>query len=147
MSGRVFVDTNVLIYAHDASGSTKHTIAVDVLRQLWRSGGGSLSTQVLQEFYVNVTRKIPRPLPRTVARTIVETYRAWPVEVIDPTAILKASEIEEQYQLSFWDSLIVVAARASGASMILTEDLNPGQRIAGMLIENPFATVSPVAPP
>ena len=123
-----------------ARATTGMTIAANLLRELWRTGRGTISTQVLQEFYVNVTRKIPTPIPRSVARSIIEAYRTWPVELVDMAAILGASEIEERYRLSFWDSLIVVAARASGASKILTEDLNPGQTIAGVLIENPFAS-------
>jgi predicted nucleic acid-binding protein len=136
---RVFIDTNVLIYAHDARAGERHEIAAGLIRELWHSRTGTLSTQVLQEFYINVTRKIPQPLPRTTARRIIGTYQTWPVETIEPALILHASEMEEQYQISFWDALIVAAAQAAGASRILTEDLNPGQRIGGVLIENPFA--------
>jgi len=102
-----------------------------------RSGG--ISTQVLQEFYMNATRKIASPLTRAVARQIVKTYAAWQTEVVGPQEILLASEIEEQHQLSFWDALIVVAARKGGASTILTEDMSPGRSISGVRIANPFA--------
>ena len=98
-----------------------------------------LSTQVLQEFYVNVTRKIPTPLEPGVAREVMRSYAAWPVATPGVVEIVRASEIEELYKLSFWDALIVVAAHHIGAARLLSEDLNPGQRIEGVLIENPFA--------
>ncbi len=142
MHDRIFVDTNVLIYAHDLDAGDKHAIASDILRDLWSTRLGMLSTQVLQEFYVNVTRKIPSSLARPVARRIVRSYFAWPVEILAPALILRASDIEERHQLSFWDALIVTAALAGGAGKLLTEDLNPGQTLEGLLIENPFASIS-----
>lgn len=141
MPDRVFVDTNVLIYAHDLDAGPKHAVASAILRDLWSSRLGVLSTQVLQEFYVNVTQKIPAPLPRATARQIVRGYFVWHVEVLAPAMILKASDIEERHHLSFWDALIVAAALEGGARKLLTEDLNPGQTLEGMEIENPFATV------
>ena len=138
MSDKVFVDTNVLIYAHDIDASTKHQTARSVLEELWSSRCGVISSQVLQEFYVNVTRKIPTPLKRSQARAIIASYATWQVETIGPSEIHSASELEERNQLSFWDALIVTSAISGGASKILTEDLNAGQRIGGVLIENPF---------
>jgi predicted nucleic acid-binding protein len=141
MPDRVFIDTNVLIYAHDVDALRKHEIASEILRELWSTRRGVLSTQVLQEFYVNVTQKIPAPLPRSLARQIVRQYFVWHVELLPPALILKASDIEERHQLSFWDALILSAAAEAGATKLLTEDLNPGQTIEGVLIENPFAPV------
>lgn len=138
MSVEVFVDTNVLIYAHDTSAGRKHTVAREAVRGLWESRAGALSTQVLQEFYVNVTRKISSPLARSLAREIVETYGVWHVESIGLAHVLRASELEERHRLSFWDALIVAAAQTAGATRILSEDLSAGQRIAGIAIENPF---------
>jgi predicted nucleic acid-binding protein len=138
MSAEVFVDSNVLIYAHDLDAGRKRIIAADILRELWAAHRGTLSTQVLQEFYVNATRKIPHPLTLAAAREIVANYCAWPVEAVGPKAVLRASEIEERYRLSFWDALIVAAAARCGAAKILSEDMNAGQRIEGILIENPF---------
>ena len=138
MSDKVFVDSNVLIYAHDVDAAGKHQIARDVIEDLWSSRLGVLSTQVLQEFYVNVTRKIPTPLERWQARAVVAAYAAWQVESIGPNEILAASELEEHNQLAFWDALIVTSAITGGASRVLTEDLNAGQRIGGVLIEDPF---------
>jgi predicted nucleic acid-binding protein len=138
MSGKVFVDTNILIYAHDLDAGQRNTLSADILRDLWESRTGVISTQVLQEFYVNVTRKIGNPLPKAKARGIIESYLAWPVELNDAQTVLAASEIEERYMLSFWDALIVASASNAEAEKILTEDLNHGQQIEGILIENPF---------
>jgi predicted nucleic acid-binding protein len=140
MSGKVFVDTNILIYAHDLDAGQRNTLSASILRDLWENRIGIISTQVLQEFYVNVTRKIENPLPKSKARGIIESYLAWPVELNDAKTILAASEIEERHMLSFWDSLIVASARNAKAEKILTEDLNHGQQIEGILIENPFAS-------
>ncbi len=138
MEERIFVDTNILIYAHDLDAGPKHDAAVILIEGLWEKEAGVVSTQVLQEFYVNVTRKILKPLPPAKARSILENYLAWRVEINGPHAVLLASEIEERYHLSFWDSLIVAAARNAKADRILTEDLKHGERIEGILIENPF---------
>ena len=132
-----FVDTNVLVYAHDASDPRRST-AQGVLDELWESRSGTLSTQVLQEFYVVVTRKFATPLPPRIAREVVALYGQWPVIQIDLALILEASRLEERHQLSFWDSLIVVAAGRAGASRLLTEDLQAGRRFSGIKIENPF---------
>jgi predicted nucleic acid-binding protein len=138
MNGRIFVDSNVLVYAHDLDAGAKRDVAKGVVEEAWEDGTAAISTQVLQEFYVNVTRKIPHPLSQARARGIMENYLFWHVEMNDPATILKASEIEERHRLSFWDALIVAAAYRARAERILTEDLNHGQRIEGILIENPF---------
>lgn len=139
MSDKAFVDTNVLIYAHDVDAKSKHEVAKKVLRELWGERNGVLSTQVLQEFYVNVTRKIPHPLSKEAARLLVSTYVIWCGETTH-AEISTAFRIEDEYRMGFWDALIVASALKSGAHRILTEDLNAGQRIAGIRIENPFAT-------
>ncbi|MDZ4800507.1 MAG: PIN domain-containing protein, partial [Bryobacteraceae bacterium] len=121
MNAKTFVDTNILIYAHDIDAETKHATAKTVLLDLWSQRSGALSTQVLQEFYVNVTRKIATPLSRSSARAVVESYTAW---CIDTTAaeISAAFRIEDEAGISFWDALIVAAARKAGAARILSED-------------------------
>lgn len=138
MSGKTFIDTNVLIYAHDIDAGAKNQIANARLRELWNEGTGLLSMQVLQEFYVNVTRKIAKPLSKTRARVVVDSYAAWCVETAPPD-ISAAFRIEDEARIGFWDALIVSSAARGGADRILSEDLNHGQRIAGILIENPFA--------
>lgn len=134
-----FVDTNVLAYAHDASDSRRQPVARALLEELWRTRSGTLSTQVLQEFYVVVTRKFAPPMARSAARRVVASYGAWPVIHVDTALILAASELEEQHRLSFWDALVVEAARRAGATKLVSEDLQTGRRIRGVTIENPFA--------
>lgn len=135
----VFVDTNILVYAHDVEAGDKHRGAAEIVADLWTTRRGLLSVQVLQEFYVNITRKIPTPVPAATAREIVRNYTLWRTEWIAPVDVPRASEIEEQNRISFWDALIVTAAIKGGATRILSEDFSPGQRISGVLIENPFA--------
>lgn len=138
MSGKIFVDTNILLYAHDRDAGAKHQRARSVLQSLWEDRTGLLSTQVLEEFYVNITRKIPKPLPRQTARQLISQYLAWEVILIDGPLVLEASEVEEDHRLSFWDALIVVAAKRGRASILLSEDLRHGQKIEEMSIQNPF---------
>lgn len=141
MNDRTFVDTNVLVYAHDVDAKAKHEAAKNILRELWSIRAGVLSVQVLQEFYVNVTRKIPRPLPKEAARQVVSAYSTWCVET-DASDISMAFKIEDASKIGFWDALIVASAVKSGAARIVSEDLNAGQVIAGVRIENPFLKTS-----
>jgi len=137
-----FVDTNVLVYAHDASDAARQPIAAQLLDDLWRTRNGLLSTQVLTEFYAVVTRKFDPPLPRREARALIDAYTAWPLVQVDAPLIVAASALEEQHSLSFWDALIVEAARRGGASRLVSEDLQHGRRIAGLVIANPFLSDS-----
>ena len=136
-SGRTVVETNVLIYAHDVDAEAKHQIAKSVLEKLWSERAGVLSMQVLQEFYVNVTRKILSPLPKDMARLVVGSYSIWYMETT-PSEISEAFRIEDESRIGFWDAMIISSAAKSGATRILSEDLNAGQSIAGILVENPF---------
>lgn len=138
MTVKTFVDTNVLIYAHDIQAGRKQEKASQVLGDLWQTKTGVVSTQVLQEFYVNVTRKIPTPIKRSTAKDIIKQYSVWQVVESDVDMILRASELEERHALSFWDAMIIAAARKAGAARILTEDLSHGEIIDGVVIENPF---------
>jgi|SRR5450432_3637944 predicted nucleic acid-binding protein len=138
MNGKTFVDTNVLIYAHDVDEKSKHEIAKNVLRDLWSERTGVLSMQVLQEFYVNVTRKIASPLPKNAARLIVDSYSIWCMQTT-AAEIAAAFRIEDESRIGFWDALIVASAAKAGTVRILSEDLNAQQIIAGIRIENPFA--------
>ncbi len=138
MNAPVFVDTNILIYAHDSDAGEKGEIASQQLSELWESGEGRLSVQVLQEFFVNVTRKIEKPLPVAAAREIIRIYRVWARHGTGVDEVLRATEIQELNRLSFWDSLIVASAEKAGAGTILSEDLNPGQVISGIRVVNPF---------
>ena len=138
MSGRAFVDTNVLIYAHDDDAKEKHETARNILDELWRERNGVLSMQVLQEFYVNVTRKISHPISKPSARLVVNSYAIWCVQTT-PEDVAAAFRIEDESKLGFWDALIVASALSSGASRLLSEDMNAGQKFRGLRIENPFA--------
>ena len=138
MIERVFVDTNVLIYAHDLDAGLKHDRAVSILSDLWEKESGIISVQVLQEFYVNVTRKISTPMTPASARGVIKNYLAWQVAPNDASTVLLASEIGERNQLSFWDALIIASASFAGADRILSEDLSHGQIIEVITIENPF---------
>jgi predicted nucleic acid-binding protein len=137
MSDKTFVDTNILVYAHDLDDRLRHDRASDVLRSLWNDGTGVLSPQVLQEFYVNVTRKIAKPLARDAARRIVGTYAIWCVDVTSDD-VSAAFRIEDEAKVGFWDALIIASAAKAGATRLLSEDLNAGQSIAGVTIVNPF---------
>ncbi len=139
--GRTFVDTNVLLYAHDASETEKQPIARALLERLWADRSGVVSTQVLQEFYVVATRKFQPPMRRPEARELVALYATWPVVQIDTALIFDAAVLEDRFQLSFWDALIIEAARRAGATRLVSEDLQDGRLIAGIAIENPFVAI------
>lgn len=136
---RTFLDTNIIIYAYDTSAGDKHQKARDLLTGLWESGLGIVSTQVLQEFHVTVTRKIPKPLDLATSREIIADFLTWDVVVNDGDAILRAIDVQEKHGFSFWDSMVIAAAIAGGAALLLTEDLTDGQKIGGVEIRNPFA--------
>jgi predicted nucleic acid-binding protein len=133
-----FVDTNVLVYAHDSAEPSKQPVAQRLLESLWETRTGTLSTQVLQEFYVVATRKFVPPMSKRAAREIVALYGTWPLVPVDVPLIQTASRLEERHKLPFWDALIIEAARRAGASRLATEDLRDGWRIGGVRIENPF---------
>ncbi|MBI1875543.1 MAG: PIN domain-containing protein [Acidobacteria bacterium] len=139
MSAKSFVDTNVLVYARDRHAGAKYATARDLLEQLWAERSGVLSTQVLQEFYVNVRRKPKKPLSANEAREIVSDYLSWDVVVNTGDSVLAAIDLEERFQLSFWDALIVHAAQASGAETLYSEDLADGQQYGLVKVVNPFA--------
>ena len=136
IDGLTFVDTNVLIYAEDGRERDRRDVAAGVLGDLWVSGLGVLSTQVLQEFYNAGTRKLK--MPPAVARRIVAQYSEWPVVETTTQLIVSASILHERHSFSFWDAMVVEAALLSGATTLLSEDLQDGRRIGGLTIRNPF---------
>jgi predicted nucleic acid-binding protein len=138
MSDVIFVDSNVLIYAHDADAGRKRERAIHRLKQLWESGAGRLSVQVLQEFYVNVTKKLATPVARSTAREVIRSYGAWVREPTTPDTVLRAIEIAELAQIMFWDALIVASAQEAQATQLYSEDLNDGRVIAGVKVVNPL---------
>lgn len=138
MSDKIFLDANILVYAHDKDSGKKHDTALAIIKDTWEKRTGVLSNQVLQEFYVSVTRKINNPIAKSEARDILRAYSCWSIKEITPVSIIRATEIEEKHRISFWDALVIVAAYEANCGKILSEDLNSGQVIEGVLIENPF---------
>ena len=133
-----FIDTNILVYAYDRTAGIKFDRARALMESLWDRGEGVLSTQVLQEFYVAVTSKIPQPLGHRKAREIVSDLGTWTVTVLEVLDILKASELSERYRMSFWDGLILAAARKKEAKTLWSEDFSHGQDYDGVEVRNPF---------
>ena len=138
MSGE-FVDTNVLLYAHDRTAGAKRDAAVALITRLIDAQSGLLSTQVLMEFFVSATRKLPRPLDPNAAAGIVEDFGTWPLFTPSVSDILAAAKLGRRYGIHFWDALIVQGALSMDADILWSEDLNAGQRYAGVLVRNPFA--------
>jgi predicted nucleic acid-binding protein len=136
--GTTFIDTNILIYSHDTHDEAKHRAAENLLAQLWTSGLGILSTQVLQEFYRAATRKLQPPLTPTQARKVVCDYSEWCRVDTDPLLIISASRLSEEHSISFWDALIIEAALRAGATELVTEDLQHGHRFGELTVRNPF---------
>ena len=142
MSDKYFVDTNILMYAHDTSAGAKHDRAKAVLEELWRDRTGVVSTQVLRELSVNLRRKAGRPLDVKATREIVADYLTWQVVVNGGESVLDALELEARYQISFWDALVVQAAQASGAEVLYSEDLSDGQAYGSVRVINPLRAAS-----
>ena len=140
MSDRYFVDTNILMYAHDISAGEKHRRARALVEQLWAARSGVVSTQVLQELAVNLRRKAKKPLDARATRDVVSDYLAWQVVVNGGDSILEALDLEAKYQVSFWDALVIHAAHAAGAEILYSEDLSDGQRYGGVMVKNPLRT-------
>ncbi len=138
MAERVFIDTNVIVYADDLDAGVKRERAQEILHQVFIDGNGVVSTQVLQEFFVAATRKLG--VAPEVARRKVELLARLDVVTIEPSFIVEAIDLHRLHSLSFWDALIVQAAAASGCRRLLTEDLQSGRSIAGVRIENPFVS-------
>ena len=139
MSGdRTFIDTNILVYAYDASAGAKHLAARQILADLWNSGCGVVSMQVLEEFFVTVTRKLPKPLDLSRAREIVIDMLKWETATIDGDTILDAIDLHRDHGISFWDSLILAAAASAGCTLLYSEDLSSGRIVARINIKNPF---------
>ncbi len=138
MSDRYFVDTNILMYAHDAAAGEKHARAKALVEELWRDRTGVVSTQVLQELSVNLRKKVRRSLDAKATRDIVADYLTWQVIVNGGESILEAIDLETRYQISFWDALVVQAAQSSGAEVLYSEDLSSGQRYGSVQVVNPL---------
>lgn len=133
-----FVDTNVLVYAYNASAPAKQTKAKTLLTGLWNSQKGCVSLRVLQEFYTVVTRKIPSPLIPDTAALIISDYGNWPCHTLDVNDLLEAIRIQQRYDLSFWDALIICSSIKLDCKIIWSEDFNNSQFYEGIKVLNPF---------
>ncbi len=138
MSDRYFVDTNILMYAHDTAAGRKHNRAKALVEELWETRAGVVSTQVLQELAVNLRRKAKKPLGPKATREVVSDYLTWQVVVNGGDSILEALDLETRYQVSFWDALVIQAAQSAGAEILYSEDLSDGQRYGTVRVKNPL---------
>jgi predicted nucleic acid-binding protein len=134
----VFIDSNVLVYSEDGRDPEKKERALAWLDALWARHSGYLSTQTLNEFYVNATRKIKPALERGEARAKIRRFQAWNPVVVDHNLIETAWAVEARYGLHYWDSLIVAAAQHVDCSLLLSEDLADGQMYGMVKVLNPF---------
>jgi predicted nucleic acid-binding protein len=138
MTAPVFVDTNVFIYARDAGDPAKQLPAAQWLEHLWREQLGRTSTQVLSEYYVNVTRKLKPGLAPEEAWDDVQALLTWRPQPIDAGLLARGREVEQRYRLSWWDSLVVAAAQVQGCAVLLSEDLKDGGVYGGVTVRSPF---------
>ena len=138
-----FIDTNILIYAHDTSAGQKHIRARDLMRELWQTGEGCLSVQVLQEFYVNSTQKVANPLPTGTAAQIIADLSVWKVDCPNVDGVLYAIRLQERYRIPFWDAMTVASAIRLGCRIMWSEDLSRLKSMTrlqcGVRSENPGA--------
>lgn len=135
---KTFVDSNILLYAYDVSAGARHERAIESLDQLWLNDSGSVSLQVLQEFYVNATRKLKVPLAKARARDIVQRFAEWDPVRPDLEMVVDATRLAERRKLSFWDALIVLSAREARATILYSEDFAAGTTIEGVRVVNPL---------
>ena len=138
MTERIFIDTSILLHAHDRDAGEKRAIAEQVLRALWTGRNGMLSTQVLQEFYVEFTRRLESSASRRRAREVVEAYSVWPVIHLDAADIVSVCDYADRHQVNAWDASILTAARKGRADVLLSDKLPHGWHISGLEIRNPF---------
>lgn len=133
-----FIDSNILVYAFDHAAARKGAQARSLVIDLWQSGRGCLSIQVLQEFFVSVTAKIPHPLSVQDAGREVVNLSAWQLHRPAASDVISAIELHQRLRVSFWDAMILQSARRMGCEVLWTEDLNDGQSYDGVIVRNPF---------
>ena len=136
MSGKIFLDSNILVYAQDKGAPDKQKRSRKLIAELAGSGNGVISTQVMQEFYVAVTRKLA--VDALAAKSIIKTFSVFEIVQVTPDLIQEAIDCSILNVLSFWDALVVAAAAAARCTTVYTEDLNSGQAILGVTVKNPF---------
>ncbi|WP_343598756.1 PIN domain-containing protein [Mycobacterium sp.] len=134
-----FVDTNILLYAYVATGD-KHDAASALVDRLWRERRGAISVQVLQEFYVNATRKAAKTADPEIAVDTLKNLVRWRVHSPLPDDVIAAAALSSRHRLSFWDAMIVRSAVELRCDILWTEDLNDGQVIEGVRLASPFTS-------
>jgi predicted nucleic acid-binding protein len=144
MSDRVFVDSNVFVYLFDADSPDKQLKSRNLLEELSQESILVVSTQVIQEFYVSVTRMLKRPLPPQEATEATRSLSAYSIVQVDVPLIFRAIELSQSETVSFWDAMIIRAGMESGCARILSEDLQHGRRLGDTKIENPFLSAQPI---
>ena len=138
MSAKQFVDTNILVYAHDRSTGAKHRRAQELIESLWNSGDGVVSTQVLQELCVNLRQKIRQPLPVGEVRQVIRDYATWDVATNTAESVLRALDVAERYRTSFRVAMILQAADTAGVAVLYSDDLARGQKYGFVQVVNPL---------
>jgi predicted nucleic acid-binding protein len=138
MNAKVFVDTNVLVYSRDASEPHKQEQAMAWMAHLWSTKTGNLSYQILQEFYITVTAKLQPGLDPENARKDVRSLLVWQPIVVNDRVLENAWLIQDLFQISWWDALVVSAAQLADCRYLLTEDLQENQEFGSLLVTNPF---------
>jgi predicted nucleic acid-binding protein len=138
MTGAVFVDTNIFLYAIDTSEPAKQPVASAWIARLWREMAGRTSTQVLAEYYYNVARKLRFAVPAGEAWPHVVALMAWSPQPIDTDLLERARDIELRFRLNWWDCQVVAAAQLQDCVILLSEDMQDGMRIGNLTVRNPF---------
>lgn len=138
MNGKQFVDTNILVYVHDLSAGAKCFRAQEVVGDLWQARSAVISTQVLQELYFALRRRLRVPMSVVEAQEALRDYFEWDLVINNRQSIIRAAELEKRFKISFWDALILQAAENSGASVLYSEDLNHGRLYGSVRVVNPF---------
>ena len=134
-----FVDSNILVYAYDNTQGDKNRKAISLLENLWKTGAGCLSVQVLQEFYYNITRKSAKPLSPIDAAQVIEDFSDWIIHRPGLRDVLAAIQLLQRHNISFWDAMILRSAQQCNCSRLWTEDLSDGQKYEDVTVINPFA--------
>ncbi len=136
---RQFVDTNIIVYAHDESAGAKRDKAWALLEELWVTRSGCLSAQVLQEVYVTLTARVPRRLDTASGASVIGDLARWRVHAPRPEDVLEAITIHRRYNIGFWDAMILRSAAELGCGVVWSEDLSSGQVYEGVRVQNPFS--------
>ncbi len=140
MPDKVFLDTNIIVYAHDKASPDRKAKSQAILFECLRNGTGVISAQVLSEFFVTITQKVKQPMSSDAAKKEIVLLSTLTTVDIDATLVVEAVNIKERWQLSYWDSLILAAAERAGCGTVYSEDMSDGQHYGSLVVCNPFTT-------